>query len=447
MSVPLLSIPMKSLFTERQVCGADLGAEKPVYVLGYRDGSNILFQNAPEMPGSCDIACALPGRTSIVRRLKSPFSSLKKTRRILPSLLDVQMPFSIEDCATAFTQLAPGEEGKIEAVAAAARKTDIQAYLDSIAERGIDPVYLDAEGLAMWHGSIHEVPPERNECRAVVKLEKEGAALCFGIGSRILGSHAVSALEAGTVRRLLSASFDPPARVNFFLTGSRAELPSSKDAIEAIGTEWVRAIRTHDKPGEFLARALARRAILGGSHGVNLRRDEMAHAGGTAAERSRSLALSGVLAACGLFLAGAALTLNAVAGARLRGIEDEFTSGASQVSQGRLGGASGIHALQVAEKAVEKRLAAAEPLLAPFQPSLLVRVREIAAKSGEYGLVLEEARINASQAELKGRAASWSLPEKLTSFLRQQGLVVDLKREESLVDESVRFVITAEGRI
>jgi hypothetical protein len=437
---------MKSLFGEQPVCGVDLSAGKPVRVVGFREKSDVVFQNALELPGNCDVACALPARTSIVRRLSSPFSSLSKTRRVLPSLLDVQMPFSVEECSVSFTRLAKNDDGKIEAVAAAARKVDVQGYITKVAGAGIDPVYLDAEGLALWDGSISELPPVPEEKRAVLKVEEAGMVLCLGEGPLILASHGLTSLDSGHIKRLLSAAFKETAALEWRLAGSLAGEARTKELLDELGDEWVANVVAHVDPEAFLARSLARRAIIGGAGSVNLRQDDLVHLESAATAGSRARALAGVLSICGIALIGLALVLNILIAGKLASLDEEFRSRASALAGGSLGGAKGITALKIAEKTVDGALDNSEPVLSPFKPSLLADVREIAENSHSTGLLIEDLTVTSTTIDLKGMASSWNVPEGLAALFKEKGLTVDLKREESLADESVRFVMKAGGR-
>ena len=437
---------LKSLFGKRQVCGVDLAAGRHRAVLAYLDGGEMIFQSAPELPGSSDIACALPARTCVVRRLNSPFRSLSKTRRVLPSLMDVQMPFSIEECSVAFTQLEKDPGGRISAVAAAARKEDVLKFIAAAEADGVKPMYLDAEGLAVWHGSVSEIPPGESEAVAVLRSEAAGSVLCLGKGRSIIAAHSLSSLEAGSVKRLLNAAFGGPCALEWRLAGGTAADAGTRKFVEDLGEAWIRTIAVHDAPGEFVARSVARRAMLGGSHAVNLRQSELLHPELAALNSGKVRGVAVILAGCGVVMAAVSIALTLVLESRISMLDDGFRSRASQLAGGDLGGASGIHALQRAETAVEKRLEQAAPILAPFEPSIMGFMRDIAEEARNRDLLIESLTIGPGEARIDGAAPSWAMPEAMEVFLRRKGLTVKLERQESLASESVHFTITAKGR-
>ena len=210
------------LYSRHKVCGVDLSnPHQPVCISAVQDGHKLVVQPVKGVPEGSLAACALPSTACLIRRLQSPFSSSSKTKRVLPSLLDVQMPFSLEDCFVSFTHLGRGADGKIEAVAAAARKTSLNTCLEQARSRGIDPAFIDAEGIALWDGALAEKGfPESNTAMAVVRLDTDSSTLDLGTGARILSAHPLSALDVRHIKRLIIAAFGTHARLLSYLSGA-----------------------------------------------------------------------------------------------------------------------------------------------------------------------------------------------------------------------------------
>jgi hypothetical protein len=360
--------------------------------------------------------------------------------------MDVQMPFSIEECSVAFTQPEKAADGRISAVAAAARKEDVMKFIAAAGENGIKPMYLDAEGLAVWHGSVSEIPAEENEAVAVLRAEAAGSVLCLGRSQKIISAHSLPSLEAGSVKRLLNAAFGAPSALAWRIAGSLAGDPATRKFVEDLGDAWRKSIRIHESPEELVARSVARRALSGGGYAVNLRQSELLHPELASLRSGKVRGVSAILSGCGIILMLLSSGLNVLIESRIDSLEDEFKRAASEMAGGDLGGASGIHALQRAEASVEKLLEKAAPFLAPFEPSMMAFVRDVAEEARKGDLVLESFTVGTGEARIEGAAPSWAVPEAMESFLRRRGLSVKLERQESLASESVQFVITAKGR-
>ena len=90
--------------------------------------------------------------------LRADSASRAKAEKVFPSLLDIQLPFPLEDCLYQFVEFRRTSEGMVSALVCAARREAIQACLDRYQAQGADPMLLDHEGLALWTQSLVEWP-------------------------------------------------------------------------------------------------------------------------------------------------------------------------------------------------------------------------------------------------------------------------------------------------
>jgi hypothetical protein len=105
-------------------------------------------------PGGVRIAL-LPARTTLLRRVDVPFASARKSRELLPFLLDAEIPFPIETACYAFER--PSDKlAALEGLATtawmgvAALKDDVIRYHTELEKADAQADVLDAEALAMW---------------------------------------------------------------------------------------------------------------------------------------------------------------------------------------------------------------------------------------------------------------------------------------------------------
>lgn len=439
----------ESVFRKKRVCGVDTGASGgAVYVCAHSEGGKDVFETVPDIPSDWDSAVALSPRGALIRRIDSPFPSAGKTRRVLPSLLDVQMPFSLEECSVAFTHMEPLSDGRMTTVASAARIDDLRRALSSMSELNIDPMYVDVEGIALWEESIRDKGAGSAGTRvAVLKAEQEQSVLVLGTGSRLISAHPLSSFDASHVKRLLVSAYGVAGPIEWRICGGNAEGAEYRTVLDELGTDWVSGTILHDESKTFLARAVARRALVGGCDVVNLRQDQHQHPELTKLEDGRIQGLAAVLAGCGLLLGMLSLGANIGLDSRMKALDDMYLLRADKLAAGSLGPAKGIHALQTAERIVGKRLKEAAPILAPFQPSPAVLLREIGSSAVKHGLLLEVASVTSESVSLEGTASSWKNPEQLERFLQSKGMTTSLTRDESLIDESVKFKISASGGV
>lgn len=438
---------LDSIFKKRMVCGVDLSSSgKRVCVLALRGRGKLCFTSGTEVPEGADVACAAPPRLSLIRRLESPFSSAGKTRRVLPSLLDVQMPFSLEECSVAFTHLEASPEGKISALASAARRSDLGKYIDDLKVAGLDPMYMDAEGVALWGGSLEEQSASSGLSRiAVLKVESDASTLVLGQNGRLLAAHALSDLDPARVNRLLISAFSSPVPVEWRLCGSQSGEGSCNGLLSSLGRDWVSSTFVHSEPEAFLARSLARRAASNSPDAVNLRQGTLLHKELSARSDKRTRTVAALLLTCGLALVTLTVGLNKLLEQSIDAQERDFLRRASELAGPSLGNATGIYAIPIIERKVSKTVEAAQPFLAPFQTSPQQMLRELARRAADGELLIERASVSYSDISIEGTAPSWRTPELMVTFLKSKGMRVTLDREESLASETVRYTVTAKG--
>ena len=96
------------------------------------------------------IASALPAQQHVLKMLEAPFANAAKASKVFASLLDLELPFPLESCRTAFLVPRRTAEGRVATLAAAARNEDVAALLGALRDAGLAPATMDLEGLALW---------------------------------------------------------------------------------------------------------------------------------------------------------------------------------------------------------------------------------------------------------------------------------------------------------
>lgn len=438
---------LKTIYGERRVCGVDFtqGAVPRLVSASLINGRTVC-RAEESCPRDADTVFALPPRSSLIRRLKSPFKSLRKTKSILPSLLDIHMPFSLEECSVAFTDLSREAGGPITAVASAVRRQDLRKFIsDAKSLTGLDPMFVDVEGIALWDESIRQKPPvSAVSCLAVLKIEDTSASLVLGSGDKIISAHSLSSIDTNLVKRLLVSAFGSQSPLDWRVCGGGATKEIIARLIEELGVEWKGPFLMHEDPESFLARAVALRLLRGGADFINLREGEDSHERVVAAASSRTRALSVIMSVSGVLLIVLTVAASILMDLRIRRLEQEFTKRAVSLAGGSLGGAKGVDAVRRAEKAVDGSLMESRPFLAPFKASPAELLSGIASESASLKLLIESAEISDGSISITGTSENWSSAEPLRAFVLSKGYSTELERHESLVDESVRFKISSE---
>lgn len=217
--------------------------------------------------GACT-ACTTPGTTLVVPLHPPPIPPAKQ-RKILPGLLDVQIPFPITDCAAAFVDVDGG------CLAYAVRKTDLREQLEALSACGCDPVRVVPAAHAAWALATAEHPPQRPDTpRAVFIAGTTQTLLLTGRGTRMEHQSRFKTDAAEPLRRLRLVFGGLPDGLCCLIAG-----PAHATVSTALASvETPPSTLTPASPAFFLARALASDAKSAGTAAdADLRRQAFPH--------------------------------------------------------------------------------------------------------------------------------------------------------------------------
>lgn len=361
------------------------------------------------------IIAALPASKVLSPWLVTPFESKTKSARVLPSVLDVMLPFPLESCQYIFSNpVVPeqlrgrvpvvGLEGANIALAAATRKRDLAETIEALKAQGVEPHAIDHEGWALWYGSLRE-HPAANEgvIRGVIYFGAEHITASLGCGEVFWGSQEFALGETQALERWLRLQIQTQC----------------EGALEHASREWVLGGDvTLDAKAQLLARLpgsvrelpegkwglsclLATRALHAGVMQRNLRFGEFCHAGQAGANekelRIRSAILVGV--ATVLFVLNFAGWL--FAGLVETRLARRLRDGASAVAGYRVA-ARGRNALLIAERSLAER----EAIHEQWQNTADVRASwaKIVSDAHQAGVSLQHLELQVKGVMIEGRA-------------------------------------------
>ena len=416
--------------------------------------------------GDALTAAAIPIHESFTRWLQSPLASIEKARKVLPSLLDAQLPFPLETCVYDFVQIRRTAAGKVDALAVAAREADVSARLDALRATGVDPVILDHEALALWTQSVAEIPLERNAVRVVACLGADHAAIVIGrcpesglpefqsahsvrmdIESLMLSPASPDEAQlkplAARIQQILKVQLpnDTSPTIQWAWAGPRADredrLRMLSAAIELPGEP---KFMTHSDPSSFLARALATRALEDVALRCNLRSGSLIHPL-EVQYRNRAKTRSAVaILVAGILLCGMNLGWRGLIAWKRQDLDDRVTALAHELAQtSRI--PRGQEVL-TAQRAIEQRAGLTAPFAEAFEPSLTVLLSNILRTAQKNRIALDSLSLRADSVSLRGTAGDWDRCGTLVRLLRDGGFTVaEPQRQDAGSDERVHFSI------
>ena len=406
---------------------------------------------AEAVQGAAALAVAAPAAQTAVRRLRAPFASVRKAAKVWPALLDVELPFPVESAAC-FYGAPRVENGGTATLAAALRRSDLEAFLETCRAAGADPTHCDAEALALWSQHVAEAPPVRAAgVRALVWLGSDHVVVARGRGAEFMAAHvlrsspladpqAFAALWAGRARQILATHLAETSatELDLWWTGPGAEDETRLAELRrALPAEIAYRHETHRQPASFLARALARRAADGS--GVNFRTGPAAHpAVVRAGFRARRRACLGVAAAAVLVL-GLNLGEAAARRGRLAAVQRELAALAQTVAGEVV--PRGQEVLMV-ERAISRRDEETKPFRGAADPAgmetQLARVLEAAAA---LGVEISQLGLSPAAISLRGAAPNQPVVEAFADRLGSDGWTIQSENSGTAPDGRPQFIL------
>ena len=408
--------------------------------------------------GASVIGC-LSTSESLTCWLEAPYSSFRKARKVFPTILDIQLPFALEDCVCIFFDFTrPAErpppsakKARTRALAVAARLVDVEKKIDSFKSLGMDPLVLDQEGIALWTQSLLEMPDSPNEgqtTRVVVCLTWVHATVVIGRAGEFLSAHKIRSYDTARISRLLRARLETevghaPSGMKWFWTGPAAEDSGIvKEMQGRLAVDWPGPSRVHDEPKTFLARALATRALLPGPLRCNVRTGPLTHPEIHRRIRRNSVKAALIYLLSGLLLCSVNWTLQKLAAKKEADMEHALTSLAENLVGYDIGGAKGRHTLKLVDAKIEERKTLLQPFVTAFSSSLIGTMSAIMETGKKYDLRYAMLSLSREHVLISGTAGDWNSCEKLSATLKKVGFSILLNREEVLVNERIPFTIT-----
>jgi len=435
--------------------GIDIGEGSPIIVKATKAGGSLAFERvtldalaAP--PESSIIVGSLLQKESFTRWLTASINSAQKAKKVFPSLLDIQLPFSVEDCEYAILQTSPApEQTGTRGLATGARNVDIEKRLTHFSAVGVNPHLLDQEGIALWTQALEESPFVNGspELRLIVYWAPDRVTLALGKKEEFLGAHTMRQWDADQIHRILKSYFPvPPPLTQWFITGPQATLPAAAESpLASLSNRWPGPVKMTREPDTFFARALATRALTPGLLRCNLRTGQFLHPVLTRREAKRPYQWATALLVAGLGLCTLNIAWLAFASHRTAEIQNTFRSLACEITGSPLGIPPGQEVL-TSRRAIESQTRDMGPFLAATDTPLIPMLKAILIVAREENLSLETLTLSRENMVIHGFAPNWPKAEAASRRLNQQGWVATLERKEAPAGDGRSAFVIGLGR-
>lgn len=371
-------------------------------------------------------ACSAPVnlQEALMLRLNTPPLPEDKILRILPSLLDVQLPFPASECSYVFMQTPP------HCIAHAVRNSDLENLISSLASLQCNPVRIVPPAVVVWAKAIEEFPPKNSEePRAVLIANRDYTLMLTGTGQNLSGQSVFKTSPEEPPRRLRLALGTIPEGIVCICAGD--EHGTTAESLAQFQKTHRAEIKSVQSPLFFLARALAADGEVNDAtrYDSNLRSGTFLHPAQSRRHAAPALRFSAITVVCAAAIAAASLFSLAKANANAEASRNSIQLQINKVAGYKVD-AKGSKGIKTALDAAGQNIDNA--VVAFANDSIATAIPAIEPACKKHSVTLHHVFIDSA-----GLTASGTAPDESTiaSFVRE---INDSRIKTALTEQPVR---------
>jgi general secretion pathway protein L len=212
------------------------------------------------------VVCALPGDRVSSRRLSFPFRDRRRIAQAVPFEVEGEVPFDLGDFFLDWELLRSDRSGS-EVLATLAPRAEVRLLLESLAEAGIEPRIVEAEGLALANlAAVLELPGTR----LLADIGHRKTTLCLLADGRPLAARTLPLAGEALTRALAKERglSEPEAErlkleTGLFRDGAQGGGSEAHAVLDRLARELVRTLGSLEPA--LAGRAVEEITLLGGT--------------------------------------------------------------------------------------------------------------------------------------------------------------------------------------
>lgn len=339
---------------------------------------------------------AAPPSACLLLPITPPELPPQKVQRILPALLELQLPFPFSECQSCWVPYPP------RFLAHTIRRSDLSQHLSTLQEKGINPAHVLPPAHAAWTLAATEFPQKSpTEPRAVIVCGNQQSVLLTGQGA-FCEKQSIFKSDATEIMRRLRLNFAGlPKGLSIILAGSSA--PALQEPLaQQLGDSA--SIQVAQNPAYFLARACASAVCHGSlSRPVDFRTGSFAHPASQRKQTRPTLWLTACLALCSLLLFGLSYHLHTSSARATHQLESRVRNTIDYLA-GYHVKVRGERAIQEAREGLQSQL---DPTWVEFQEnSVLKKLASLNASLQKQAIQLHHFTLDSNSLSASGIAPS-----------------------------------------
>lgn len=408
--------------------------------------------SAEQAKGTAIVSLLAPAQDSFIRPVEAPFASTRKAQAVFPSLLDVELPFPLEQCAYTFVDVQQTTPGRVKAIALAMPADRLQQHVNACAATtSIEPELVAPEALVLWRAAGMENKAASPRPVVILHLAHDRTVAVAGrSGAPVNSFSARSSWSDGDsgqeklksrLQQFLAGSLrnDNSEAVEFLISGPLADHAgdSVREFLNADVSRW--HIMPHAK--DVLVRALAQGALQSDAWTANLRNGSREHPNLARLRAHVRGKLATALIIASVVLMGLSIISLQMVNQRNARAQIELKRTASKITGSSTlpYGQELLEARRMLESSAPQDRALDEWLGSDVYQMFL----ETLAHARSRDVVIENIRVNINEAILRGAANDWNDADGFAGLFSGKGWKAEIERSDAGTDERVHFVVRA----
>jgi type II secretory pathway component PulL len=395
------------------------------------------------------VSSALPIKDTLLLNFNIPLSSKKKALQVLPSMLDVQLPFPLEDCLYKVVSSRKLMDNTLSFTTIIVRRKIMERHLAFLQENGVVVDHLDSEATVLFEeGSL--VFPKSKKI-VVINMERESISVIISEEQAIKSAYTLK-VERDKKNEELDLWLKRITKIENLNSQHFDMVITGKDASSILAGEIARKLSSSISPevsimpdSEFaFTETIAKRLITPKKYTLNFLEDEYEPKRAKECKmrlmRMRSLFLLAVSVAL-IFIN----SLHYIFWYLKKSNLEQAIASLSQKIMPETRLPKGMEIFEINRKMLQHS-EEIQPLVGIVANQTFSTFSSLLANIAKKNLIISNLTINDKQIVISGNSTVWQDCEELANWLKTKGFTVTLEKKSFSTFNTTQFAIKADKR-
>ncbi len=407
-----------------------------------------LLKKASQQPDAA-IAFVLPASETLVLNVNVPLSSKKKALQVLPSMLDVQLPFPLEHCIFKVIHLEKMPDDTYRFTVVVAKRSIIEKYLKWFHNKGIELQAMYSE-VALSLSIAQEIYP-KGEKSVIINLEEASISLVVVEEDTVKASYAfklnntISERDLNQwIKRIAKAENLASQCYNFVLIGKETKSKLANEILSKLALDQKVNITTHPAAEFAITHAACSLSSSSKHNTLNFLEDEYESEKVRTLKNKMASRRLLIIASAALFLILINFFHIGLCHLKQKEIDTEIASLTQKILP-ETSLPKGMELFEINRK-MQQHLEKTITLQEIVENYVLSVFSKVTTNLIRKNILISNLSINDQQILVTGSTANWKDCEELANLFKDQGYTVALEKKPVSTFNTQQFIMKLERK-